>query len=236
MKILLNLIIMFSLSGNFAPEVAAQDTVKKPTLDNVNVVGVGVMDGDTIPFVTLMEVPVISTRMRTPEEEAAYKRMKRNVIKVYPYAQRATQIMNELEAITSGIDKRRHEKKYRKRLEKQLKEEFTDELKKLTVSQGKVLIKLIERDTGRDMYDLIKSQKSGITAFFYQGIGKRFGYDLKQGYKVEENKDLEEIVTYLEENGLDSMGKYNFKTPKSVTAFEGLPAVNTVLKSKKGKK
>ncbi len=157
------------------------DSLYGKPIDELYHLSLVVIGNDTIPYYKLAEVPIVSTRLLSDEEAKAYRKLKRNIIKVYPYARRAIDLLNEIERVTAEIEKKRHRKKYLKQLEKELKYTFKDELKKLSVSQGKVLIKLIERETGRTFYDILKQVKNPVTAFVYHNVGKSYGYDLKEG-------------------------------------------------------
>jgi len=242
MKILqhINTVVFLTIVGCSAI-VAQNEEEDKSTLppldpENINILEIGILNGDTLPIISLDEVPIIASRFMTPEEELAYRKLKRNVIKVYPYAQRALSIINEVNVNTESLEKRRQKKKYRKRMEKYLQTEFKDELKKLTVSQGKVLVKLIERETGEPFYKLVKENKNGFTAFFYHNIGKSFGYDLKQGFhpdKYLEHQDIDQIVTYLEKNGVEYFGYRAFPKNKKLESFDGLPSSQEVLERKR---
>ncbi len=206
-------IIFFSLlTGLISNNLHAQEYSNDPEqhskdLDeiakNSQLVELFVIDGDTIPMVVLPTVYLTERKFDNEMDKQKFYRMKRLVKKVYPYAINAADIMGEIEKETELIAKKRKEKKYLKQLEKDLKEEFEDPLKNLTTSQGKVLIKIIERNTGKSMHQMIKDYKSGFSAFMFNQIGKRFGYNLKDGYNPDD-KDfeyLEEIVQEIEMNG-----------------------------------
>jgi len=152
--------------------------------------------GDTIPVFILPGATLYaSTDLMY---ESRYRRMKGNTEKVYPYAHRAVKLLNEIEEVTNSLDKRRDKKKYLNKLEDELKDQFKNELTNLTTTQGKILINIIERETGKRFFDILKDLKSGVTAFFFQQTGKRYGYDLKDGYNPNENQMLERILTELD--------------------------------------
>ncbi len=164
-----------------------------------------VINGDTLPLVLLQPVAVVASKKRDYVAEYKYRRLKKYVMKVYPYAKEAGRIIDEINEITADITKKRKQKKYLKQLEKDLKKTFEGELRKLTISQGKILTKLVNRETGLTTHKLIKEYKSGVTAFFWQTIGKRYGYDLKKPYDPVNDpydKDIESIVLSLEEMGI----------------------------------
>jgi len=185
--------------------VVIGQSVHEDDLDQVGedekVLQTEVVDGDTLPLVLLEPVAVVATKKRDHVAEYKFRRLKRNVTKVYPYAKEAARIIDEIDAVTSDIDKKRKQKKYVKQLEKDLKKNFEDELRNLTITQGKLLTKLVSRETGMTTHELIKDYKSGVTAVFWQTIGKRFGYDLKHQFDPindKEDRDINEIVLSIE--------------------------------------
>ncbi|MBC8048499.1 MAG: DUF4294 domain-containing protein [Fimbriimonadaceae bacterium] len=122
-----------------------------------------------------------------------YSRYKYIVNKVYPIADTAVYLLNELEKAEQEM-KKKDVKKYKKQLEDDLREKFEDRLRNMSRTEGTVLLELIERKTGRSMYDILKEAKSGSTAFWWQNLGKFYGYDLKDGYVPENNPLLEIII------------------------------------------
>lgn len=195
------------------------------SIDDLSVLGLGVIDGDTIPIYNFLDAVVVSTKKRTAAEQRAYRKLKRNLVKVYPYAQRATLLLNEMEKATADMRRsKRKKKKYVKALEKELKGHFEQELKKLTTSQGKVLIKLLERETGEPFYKLLKQLKNPFSAFVWNTVSKRYGYNLKEGYDSEKNQDLEELVSALEENGLQALGYKRHPKSKALEATSNITA------------
>ncbi len=186
------------------PEYDQEQLWIKHMQGDKNVLRLEIIDGDTIPVVNLEPIAVIERRFKDPADRYAFLKLKRNIIKVYPYAKEAARLMAEIEETTADIEKKRKKKKYIKGLEKDLKVQFEDKLKKLTVSQGKVLMKLVERESGRTTHDMISDYKSGVSAFFWQQLGKRYGYDLKEGYDPAQNRDMEIII-----NNLETMGEFS---------------------------
>lgn len=202
----ISLLILFG----FGVVTINAQTINEDDLQNMenldDVYQTEIIDGDTLPLVLLQPVAVIASReKRDYVAEYKFRRLKRHVTKVYPYAKEASRIIDEINTITADIDKKRKQKKYLKKLEKDLKATFEDELKKLTISQGKILTKLLHRETGLTTHKLIKKYKSGFSAGLYQLVGKRFGYDLKQGYDPINDaydKDIESIVVGIEMNSM----------------------------------
>lgn len=224
------LFVLMSVSVS-AQKLNRLDSLYGKPVDRLAFLGLCLVGTDTIPCAQLEEI-IISDRKRSAEEEAAYRKLKRNVIKVYPYAQRAIALINELDAINASLNRRRDQRKYRNYLEDQLKKQFSTEVKDLTISQGKVLIKLIERGTGKTFYDVVREHKNWFSAFFYQNVGRSYGYDLKEGYNPDNYSDLESIVGFLEQNGVQYFGYRAYPESEALKGFQ-MPEVKDVLKSKK---
>jgi hypothetical protein len=142
-----------------------------------------VYQGDTIPSRILAMVWVshpMSRAMRKRVEE--WTRLRNAVYVTYPYARRAGFILNEMKLKLAGLASESERTAYIKTREKELKKEFTDPLEKLSVYQGKVLMKLINRQAGNNCYNIIKEYKGGFTARFWQTVAFFFGSSLKQPY------------------------------------------------------
>lgn len=129
-----------------------------------------------------------------------YDVLKRRVIKVYPYVEQGKEILRQIQENESEAKKREH-KKYIKSTEKDLRSKFEAELKDLTINEGQVLVKLVNRETGNSCYKLIKEMKGSITAFFYQQVGKYYGYDLKAEYDPKREHDMEFVIKDLQSQG-----------------------------------
>ena len=154
--------------------------------------------GDTLILAQLDDVLVSSFRQfDTKEEYNRYRRYRRYAIKVYPYAVEAIKIFREREQVTEHM-KKREARKYTKHLHKDLKEEFTDPLKSLTKTQGKILVKMIERELDTPMYYLIKDLRGGLTAAYWNTASKFFGHKLKDGYVVGEDPILDAVLSDLD--------------------------------------
>lgn len=175
--------------------------VERDTLQDGTIVFQEIIDGDTIPVVYQPDFHIVSRKFANDAERRAFEKMQRKTIKVYPYARKAIDLMEEIEIETELIRKKRGRKKYKRKLEKELNGRFKEDLVNLTMSEGRILVDLIERETGRTMYSIIKDLKNPVTAFFYQKVGKRFGYNLKDGYNEQEKEDLEIIIKGIEANG-----------------------------------
>jgi hypothetical protein len=159
-----------------------------------------VYQGDTIPSRILAMVMVnhpMSREMRRRMEE--WTRLRNAVYVTYPYARRAGSILNEMKIKLAGLASESQRTAYIKTRERELKKEFTDPLEKLSVYQGKVLMKLINRQTGNDCYNIIKEYKGGFTARFWQTVAFFFGSSLKQPYDASgDDRLMESIVQEVE--------------------------------------
>jgi len=169
---------------------------QKTELDSLHVTR-GIVEGkDTIPVVELPEVRVYEHQdFEYLYLKRRYRRLIRNVKKAYPYAKIAGTKLKELDEQLADLENEKERKAYVQSAEKAIMGEFEKEVKRLTVSQGIILVKLIDRETGRTSYQVIKDLKGGFTAFFWQGIARLFGNNLKAEYDPG-NKDrvIEDIV------------------------------------------
>ncbi|MBI9037585.1 MAG: DUF4294 domain-containing protein [Bacteroidales bacterium] len=163
-----------------------------------------VVDGDTIPIIPLPEVTVYSFKVFKNKREARrITRLMRNVRKVYPYAKLAGIKLNEYGEILEEAKNDRERRKIMKMAEKEIKAEFGDDLRKLTFSQGKILIKLIDRETGTSSFKLVQELRGKFVAFFWQTFARLFGYNLKVEYDPEgEDRAIETIVLMIENGAL----------------------------------
>lgn len=158
------------------------------------------LHGDTVACFQLPEVLVASPwKPRNAREAARYDRLTRNVQKVYPYARITGEMLREYEADLAHIRSQRDQELYVKLAEAELRTEFEAEVKDLTTSQGKVLVKLIDRETGQTSYELVKQLRGSFTAFVWQSFARLFGQDLKSDYDpVGDDRMVELIVQRIE--------------------------------------
>ena len=149
--------------------------------------------GDSVLYVTLVPVNIYHRK----RDLKNYERMVRAVKKVYPLAIEAAKRMENLDEELAKLDKRSDRKAYTKAIEDALKQEITPMLWKMTRYEGKILLKLIDRETNHTVFGIIKDFRSGFTAGFYQAIAKLFGNNLKLEYDpTGEDEMLEQIVIY----------------------------------------
>ena len=130
------------------------------------------------------------------KERLRYYILRRKTIKVYPYAKLAAERLVELNDSITKIKKRRHQKRYTKKVQKYIEGEFSEELKKLTRTEGQILVKLIHRQTGSTAFELVKELRSGWRAFWYNTTAKAFKISLKKEFvptEVHEDYLIEDI-------------------------------------------
>lgn len=155
-------------------------------------------DGDTIEAKTLYPVDMYARISNgNMDQRAKWTRLRNAIIVTFPYAVRSGQVMNEINARLVGVSEKDERKTIIKSREKDLKKEFTEPLTNLSIYQGKVLMQLINRETGNNCYEIIKEYKGGFTARFYQTIAFFFNSNLKQPYDA--NGDELEMEMILKE-------------------------------------
>ena len=159
-----------------------------------------VLDGKKVPHSVIRAVQIFP-RLEFEKKRHArrYGRLIRNLKKVYPYAKLARKRLHEMEMHMMTLESDRKKRKYINRVEKELKEEFEDDLRQMTYSQGRLLIKLIDRETGETTYEWIKELKGSFSAFFWQTIARIFGSNLKTEFDtMGEDRIIDEILILIE--------------------------------------
>jgi len=187
-----------------APKANAQ-RVRGP-YDTIRVYGYITPQGDTIPMSYL---PSVTVTARMPKQWKNYwadwTRLRNAVYVTYPYAISASRVMNEINAKLAGVTDKKERKKIIHSREKELRKAFSDKITNLSVYQGKVLMKLINRQTGNNCYEIIDEYKGSFTAAMYQTVAVLFGSSLKQAYDSNgQDRDMEKIV-------LDVQKMYGYK-------------------------
>jgi hypothetical protein len=159
-----------------------------------------VYDGDTIPAKTLTVVFVDKAMTRAMRRRVeALTRLRNAVYVTYPYARKAGMILNEMNTELAKMNSESQKKDYIKGKEKELKKEFTDPMEKLSVYQGQILMKLINRQTGNNCYDIIKEYRGSFSARLWQTVAFFFGSSLKQSYDAQgDDRNIEMIVQEVE--------------------------------------
>jgi hypothetical protein len=168
---------------------------------SLHIVPQKIIDNDTIPYIRLPETEVFAFRVfKNNRHERQNYRLIRNVKIVYPYARMAGQKLTEYEEILLQTETDRERRKIMKDLEDELHREYGDELRSLTFTQGKILIKLIDRETGETSYDLVREMRGAFRAFFYQTFARIFGLSLKVNYDPHgEDQQIETIIRMIDQ-------------------------------------
>lgn len=185
-----NIIIALILSGSMA---FAQQPMKVRAV---------VVDNDTMPLLVLNEVKIVEKyKLKNKRQEEIYWKLKRDVKKVYPYAIMAEAKLKEYNNKLATMTVEAERKIYMKKAEAELRKQFEADLKNLTINQGRLLIKLIDRQTGRTSYDLVKDLRGSFSAFMWQSLACLFGSSLKSEYDATGKDKMVEHVIHLVESG-----------------------------------
>ncbi|PRP66456.1 DUF4294 domain-containing protein [Nonlabens agnitus] len=168
------------------------DSVKTATADYFYI------DGDSVSAVELDEILLIQDLKFTSRyERVRYLILQRKVKRVWPYAKLAAERLTELDRRLATIDNKGDQRRYAKMVENYIEDEFKEELKKLTRTEGQILIKLIHRQTGDTAFELIKRLRSGWSAFWFNNTASFFDISLKEEYQpmtVVEDFYIEDIL------------------------------------------
>ncbi len=181
----------------FSNSVPAQSgTEFRSAVNNLsNMLPTTLLDGERVPWILLPDVNVYGRRTFASEEERKnYLRLRYNVLKVLPYAKLAEEKYKQLHRDLALVNKKKDQRKLVKACEKDIKHIFNKEVKNLTITQGEILLKLIDRQTGNSSFEVVKELRGGVNAFLYQSIAKVFGHNLKNEYNIQQDRDIENII------------------------------------------
>lgn len=157
-----------------------------------------IQNNDTLIHKNIKEV-IVMPRQMSKAQQRKYSRYVYKVKKVYPLAVEARELLKKYEPRYYALEDQRDRRKLMKNLEKELLANHKEELKKWSISDGRILLKLIHRETERTPYSIIKDFRGDVSAVFWQGIAKLFKNDLKDDFEpYGEDMWLEEIVTLIE--------------------------------------
>ena len=174
------------------------DTLSRVEDANSQLMGLLVVDGDTIPWTVLDEILFVpAPTLSDFQARRQYYLLMKKVKRVYPYVREAALRMDSINMELEGINGRWKRKKYTKNYQKFLEERFEPELRKLTRSEGQILSKLIYRETGTSVYDIIKTYRNGVSARIWSLTAWWYDIDLKKPYDPindEEDKLIENIL------------------------------------------
>lgn len=201
------ILVSFFISVQLFSQVSPVDTVYTDSLKLIEYSNIDIdddIDSTEMPVFMLNEVMVINRpELHTWEERKAYYILRRRTKKVYPYAVLAGKRLAELDVRLESLNSKRKKKKYIKKVQMYIENEFGPTLKKFTQSEGRILIKLIYRQTGINTYEIIKKYKSGWSAFWTNATASMFNLSLKATYNPFQNNDDLKIESIL----LDSFKK-----------------------------
>ena len=190
MKSLLFLIGLLIFSGNAQGQ--SEDNPTPAKLYAGTIVG-----EDTMAYVYLPYALVVADQPKNMRQEAKYKKLVRDVKKVYPYAKEAGKRLTTYNNMLVGKPESER-KRLMKEAEKSLKKEFSKDIENMTLNQGRILLKLIDRETGNSSYFLIEEFRGTFSAFFWQSLGRIFDVNLKSQYDPEgEDRQIENIVCMI---------------------------------------
>ena len=191
-KVLL-IFIIFLITGYF---IEAQVTPR----DTINILFPVTIDGDTIPEHQIKEVQVFGTpKFENKRQVRKYSRLVRNVKKVYPYVIYIKIKLEEINVALQTIDDDKEKKKYIKKIQKEMMEQFEDDVRHMTFSQGRILIRLIDRETGSTSYEWLKELKGDFFAGFWQTVARIFSSNLKAEFgTTKEDLYIDQIVTMID--------------------------------------
>ena len=183
-------LLMFCVEGLLAQQKQSKNQTTRAV----------VIDGDTIPYIELKPMTFLAPRIfASRREEVRYTRLVHNVKRVYPYAKLAGIKYEEYNKLLAALPEGQRRKAARE-IENQIKDEFEGDLRRLTISQGHILIKLIDRETQNTSYDVVRDFRGAFSAVFWQSLGRLFGYNLKVEYDpYGDDKLIEEIVLLIEQ-------------------------------------
>ena len=181
--------ILLSSSSLFS-----QDTIKPI------IVPAKIINGDTIPFIDLSASAVFpKIDFGNTKELMRYDRLVYNIRIVYPYAKLASAKLTEYRNRMDSLPNDRSRRAFIRKAQKELEAQFGDKIRAMTFNQGKILIKLIYRETGNSTYDIVKELRGSFNAFIWQTMAKIFGYDLNTKYDPHgDDQAIERIVQMIE--------------------------------------
>ena len=162
-----------------------------------------ITDTDSILHITLPEILVFpQPKDWSRRAFHRYTILEMRVLKAYPIAKVAAQKLKEYNSVYMSFKTERERKAYIKKVEKDLFKEFEPEIRSMSIAQGRILIKLIDRETGKSSYEIIKEFKGGFSAFFWQGIARLFGHNLKSQYDAANEDRMIEYIIWQIDQGL----------------------------------
>lgn len=204
-KLLLIAMVMFiGLVCNAQVILRGEQLKDSARLKRAKIVAGYIEHPDTVLLVKHNPIVIMPPyRFLNQRQQQRYDKLVRNVKKVWPYAIIIRRVYAELVDSIAKLPTEEAKKEFVKVQEKKLRAQFEDELIHLTITQGRILIKLVDRETGSTTYEVLKELKGGFNAFLFQGIARLFGSNLKSEYDaLEEDKMIEDIIHRIENGTL----------------------------------
>ncbi|MGM0530062.1 MAG: DUF4294 domain-containing protein [Bacteroidota bacterium] len=198
----LSVMPVFSQNGDTLEKVTKttiKDTLK---IQGKHLLRAEELNGETLASIEVQEVVIYpDIEFDNRRKYRKYKKLVKNLKKVYPYAQKAKYKLIRMEREFQSLESEKERRRYVKNVEKEIKEEFKEDIKKMTITQGRLLLKLIDRETGNTSYSLLDELKGSFSAVFWQTVARVFGHNLKAEYDPD-GKDwmIERIVVLIEHN------------------------------------
>jgi hypothetical protein len=196
------LILLLAVLTLYIQKGISQDTIRLE-LGGVPVNAL-VKDGDTV-LISHLEEAVIQPRSRhaAARDMRQYWRLVYNVKKVYPYAKLAGEKFAEVNAHMQSLKTKKEQREYIRQVEKEILKQYEEDLKSLTITQGRILIKLIDRETSETSYNVVKDLRGSFQATFWQAIARIFGSNLKAEFDAAaEDKMIDDIMVMIEKGQL----------------------------------
>lgn len=225
-RLFIGFICFFSLAINAQIEDKPLDSIQEKLI---------IIEGDSLfqASIALDEVFIFGKlEFSSYDEKLRYYILKRKTLKVYPYAKLASERLVALNDSLEGIKSKRKKKKYTREIQKYIEEEFSEELKKLTRTEGQILVKLIYRQTGKTSFDLVKELRSGWRAFWYNTTAKMFKISIKEEFSpetVHEDYLIEDILQR-------AFAENKLQRQKSVLDYDYASLINKWSQQQKQKK
>lgn len=203
--LLLATMILMTLACRAQIILQGEELNDKERVSRAKVYG-GVIESNHDTVLVVQHHPVVilpKYKFKSKRQQEKYTKLAYNVKKVYPYAKIIKRVYRELVDSIAKIPNENDQKEFVKAQEKKLRAQFEDELVHLTITQGRILIKLVDRETGNTTYDVLKELKGGFNAFIFQGVARLFGSNLKSEYDAtEDDKMIEDIIVRIENGQL----------------------------------
>jgi len=203
-KILFGVLFVVCFVNAWSQSAVRLDTIKDPSKIDGYLVRAIIENGDTLLHVSLRPITILPPfKFKSRRQQRRYTRLVLYVKKVYPYSQIVSDQLYEIHEHLDEYTTKKEKSQYIKKKEDELKKEFEGQLRKLTFTQGKILIKLIDRETGYTTYEIVKELKGSLNAFFWQSIARLFGSNLKLEYDAKgDDRMIEDIVVRIENGEL----------------------------------